>query len=783
MLVHFLKIAFRNMWKYRSQTLISVIGLGVGFTCFALATLWIRYEMTYDSFPKNAKQMYVVFTKENSQTGYTKSTSNPLAAYLKETFPEIVNSTRLIPLKSQNTISVDGIDIPAKSIFVDSSIFRMFDVKILEGNLDFLIPGSRKCAITQEKALKWFGNDNPIGKEIGGLTIGAVVSGMAGHSNYPFDILRPYWTSEMNPDQEWRSSSGANTIIELLPGTNLENFEKKLTEHVFGEGRDNFAKKLTIKPLTKLRYTDLTIPREVKIQHILIFAISGMMVVLCSLFNYLTLFASRFRIRQKELALRMVCGASGRSLLVMLSTEFMLTLLFAVLLGCYLTQLFHIPFQTLSDIQMELSAIYRESLVYIGGVILVSLFAFWLILVIFKHKSLDLSMRQSNKKMFRKISVVVQLFISIGFVFCTIVLLKQMYFLYRTDALGFSFLNRGSAMVEKGASFADRLKLIPEVYDVVDAKGLHNILPQERRWNDNITSWDDMPVSTEQITIEQMSVSPAFCAFYDFHLVAGEMLTDEDPETMVLLNEEAVKAFGWFDPLGKQFGDKYTVKGVIKHVYNFAPTIPAKPVFYKKPYVNSESLTVVTTMGDQTERSYYRLVVFKYHEGTWKSCKEKIEQLIAEYNISHYNSGGIYNAEEIYDEYLKSERVLIKLLSIVSVVCVLICVFGFVSLVSLTCEERRKAIAIRKINGATVGNILAMFIKEYALLLVIGAAIAFPTAFFIMKRWIEQYVKQTSIPAWVYLSILFVMALLIVLCVGWQVYKTSKENPAEVINN
>ena len=88
----------------------------------------------------------------------------------------------------------------------------------------------------------------------------------------------------------------------------------------------------------------------------------------------------------------------------------------------------------------------------------------------------------------------------------------------------------------------------------------------------------------------------------------------------------------------------------------------------------------------------------------------------------------ISNAEEIYDNYLKSEKALIKILSFVSAICVLICVFGFVSLVSLTCEERRKSIAIRKINGASVSDILAMFAREYSLLLIIGAAVAFPLA-------------------------------------------------------
>ena len=128
---------------------------------------------------------------------------------------------------------------------------------------------------------------------------------------------------------------------------------------------------MRITPLTKLRYTDKDIPTNIKFQYILIFSIAGSLVILCSLFNYLTLFISRFRIRQKELALRMVCGASGRSLLAMLSVEYLLTMLFAVILGYALTRLIYQPFLELSGIQMALSSVYLESLVYVGAVILI----------------------------------------------------------------------------------------------------------------------------------------------------------------------------------------------------------------------------------------------------------------------------------------------------------------------------------------------------------------------------------------------------------------------------
>ena len=805
MFKHNLKISFRNMRKYKNQTLISVIGLAVGFTCFALATLWIRYEMTFDSFHKNVGQMYVVYMPSSrSQTTYDRRTPNPLAAYLKETFPEIKDAVSLLPAYFGSRITVEGIEIQALTIRVDSSFFRMFDVKILDGNLDFLIPENKKIAITHEKARQFFGDENPIGKKVNDgredLTVGAVVYGMIKQSNYPFDLIKPFdnfMISSMirNPDIMWRISE-YSTILELFPRTNIEAFEKKLYEHNTGAERGNISR-MTLTPLTKIRYTDPNIEREVKFQHVLIFGLSGLLVIFCSLFNYLTLFVSRFRIRQKEFALRVVCGASGVSLLSMLSLEFIITLLFAVILGFFMTHLVYKPFLTLSDIQMNLSDIFIESFIYVGGVIVVSLLAFWLILFIFRQRNLNLSIRRSNKKMFRKISVVVQLVISIGFAFCTIIILKQMFFLQNSGELGFSFKNKGSLMVYEeineeaaragGISYgntaevlADKLRQIPEITDVVvPPGGLSSLLPQGGRNSREITSWDDMPADVESISLERMPVSPEYVAFYDFQLIAGEMLTDSDPATSILLNESAVKAFGWHDPVGKHFDNEgYKVKGVIKNVYNFAPTIQINPVFHVNQFAGITGITVFNDVSGNRVMRAGRIVLFKFHEGLWESCKEKVEQLKNEFVILN-----IYNTEEEYNKYLKSEKALIKLLSFVSAICVLICVFGFVSLVSLTCEERRKSIAIRKINGATAGDILAMFAKEYFLLLIIGAVIAFTTGYFIMQRWLENYAIRTNISAWIYLAIICVLALVIVLCVGWQVYKSSVENPAEVVKS
>jgi ABC-type lipoprotein release transport system permease subunit len=811
MIRHYFKIAFRNLWKYKSQTLISVVGLAVGFACFAIATLWIRYEMTFDSFHKNADRLYRVSFKDASignPDGMSAYTNTNLASYLKNTFPEINNTTQLFDPRNFNTaneIEIDNVKIPANIFRVDSSFIKFFDIRIIEGNNDFLIYDRNKnnqLAITQKKARQLFGDENPVGKtvKLGWIslqeyTVGAVVAEFSKHSNYSFDILTAYEDNHIH----------GTVIVELVPGVDVESLKKKLYEHkavleyIMGHTYENgvytpyiFTKEMegiSLLPLTSIHYKDPFIKRSVKFQHIIIFAVAGSLLILCTLLNYLTLFLSRFRMRMRELALRIVCGASNRSLFALLSVEFLMSLGIALMLGLFLIWIIIPPFRTLSEVDIELSFIYFESMIYIAAIIVFSMALFLLILSIFRRRTLNVTIRKGNGKMFRKASVIVQLVISIVFAFCTTIILKQMYYLHNTEELGFEFKNRGRvSLLQESNVVNDLIKQIPEITESFAGSAI------EFNGSSEVADWEGKSVDTNPVRVNHVMFSEALLDFYKFKLIAGEILNETDGENYVLINESAAKVFGWHvsEIVGKTLKSNtqhnqitvyqdgrsetsveisttnYTVKGLIKNVYHNTPTIPVNPVIYR----------------------YYRgsrpnSVLFKYREGTWKTCREKIDNLIqTKYpeTINITKMMGIFNLEEEYDKLLKSENTLLWILSLISIVCIAVCVLGFVSMVSLTCEERRKEIAIRKIHGATIKDILDIFFKEYLTLLAIGALIAFPTGYIIMKDWLTNYVIQTEISAWVYVAILLALIMVIILCVGGRVYKTSRENPVEAIN-
>ena len=175
--------------------------------------------------------------------------------------------------------------------------------------------------------------------------------------------------------------------------------------------------------------------------------------------------------------------------------------------------------------------------------------------------------------------------------------------------------------------------------------------------------------------------------------------------------------------------------------------------------------------------NYGRHVAFKY-EGDWETCRKKLEEQLLERGVKNISFA---DGEKHYDYFLKSEYNLLKLLAVITLVSILIAVFGIYAMIMQSCDQHQKEIAIRKVYGAKVSDILLMFFKLYMVQVALAAVIAFPIGYFLMKNWVEQYARQTSISLWIYLFIVLAISLLVTLCIGWRVWKAANENPAWVI--
>ena len=220
-------------------------------------------------------------------------------------------------------------------------------------------------------------------------------------------------------------------------------------------------------------------------------------------------------------------------------------------------------------------------------------------------------------------------------------------------------------------------------------------------------------------------------------------------------------------PLVWESRNEFTIVAVIKDIYY-------------NPFKDTEATAILSlgcALAENNNESDYLTITYMPNER--KEFEHRVHEIMkTKFPDVDYD---LVFSEDVFNNQLKSETNLMTILGIITAVCILVAVFGVYSIVTLACAQRRKEIALRKIHGATLADILSIFIKEYGLIVLAASAVAFPIGYMIMKEWVAQYVKQAPIAWWIYAVILLAIVLLIALSVGSRVWRTARENPAEVI--
>ncbi len=798
MLLHYLSLAWQQLEKYRLQSVVSIVSLAIGFACFALASMWIKYETTYDAFHKDADRMYFL-TEGRSMLGNQSEVENRINKAFCDTLfkhcPEIVEMTKF---EYRNLF--DANNTSCYGILCDSSFLDFFQIKFLAGDRGFL-KREGEVAITRERAEELWPDESPLGKEIiyayeKRRVITAVVEGWGEHTNTPFDFI----SGDMNPDD----FSVCHCAVRLSLHADVRHINQRIdTLKIISSIRDKYGELIHRRPMgsfelipaTKLRHR-LSVEdtrMEVQIHHIYLFALAGGLLILCGLLNYLTMFVNRLFIRQREIALRTVFGATGWDLMAQFLVEYGLVLLIATGMGMYLMRVFLDKFRLLAQLPEGTDYFYREGFFYLLLVMFVSLLISLPFIRFFRRQALQNSIQPQvglfSYSNFRKLSVCLQIGISIFFIFCTVVMMKQIDTLRHSD-IGFSRHNMGIVLIsmldENGSMFMRQrdaqkqnekvevtYNYLNQLPDVLEVTRNTPIFPIKNHRTYLLQKYDSngTPVHPDMVDDEChfQTITHAdntLSDFYNLQLLKGRFFEEGDDQWCILINEAAARQFHWPNPVGRQIllplggNPVYTIVGVVKDFLNYGTTTPAKP------YIICHKLNYGSNY-----------CVFKYRPGTWNACKEKLKEYAKQIN-AHYD---FFNVEEEYEKLLKSEKNLQILLFITAGVCILIALFGVWSMIMLTCEQRRKEIAVRKVFGATTKDILDMFFLEYMALQGVAALVAFPVGYACMKPWLEQYVVQTSIPWWIYVGIFLAVALLVALCVGWRVWKTAKAHPADEI--
>ena len=795
MIRHYITVALRNLRKYPTQTAVSVLGLAAGFVCLSLSALWMRYENTYDTMHEDYERIYTFQDERYSNSrgeqarGTTLLASCNVYKALLQDLPE-VEATCAVQLVEPLDGIIEGTTL--RVLDVDERFPTVFDVPLLEGDLTFLERKEENhVAISEPMARLLFPNaTHYVGNKFNlindmELVVDAVYEPFDKHSLFAdYDMIM---FREFNPEWGWSDTMFAK----LYEGVDVQAFSDKVS-NICKENGDSLHT-ATIPLVQAHRYGGNYL--SLRYIHLQNFTLCSTLLVACALINFLVLYLIRLRGRQREMALRIVNGATTRSLLLMFVIEYSMVLIAAVAIGALVIEWLREPFARFASIGLGGYYIQLQSFYYMLGIAAVCLVISLVPIAVVRHRTLhrSLSARQSGGTM-RKASLFIQLTTSIAFIFCTIVMLRQVRLLRNND---WGYAIKGRAMMyAQGTRSSQEFSM--DFFSMMDQQIAHQMrqLPMVTNVRDIARTFNGIGGSTFGCEISAtpdgeyttVTMEPGFWDIghpdYGFTVIEGTLPREENwAENQIVITENTRRALGWDTAVGrmvhwKSHGGYKTganeVVAVIKDIYTESlMEQPAKYYFLSRQCYNK----IYGERNDWTKFGYYLTISYE------PTMRKEFEAAIDKMMSKHFPDI-IYRMryqEDLLAGKLKSETNLMTILMIISAVCILVAVFGVYSIVTLACAQRRKEIALRKIHGATLMDILSIFIKEYGLIVLAASAVAFPVGYIIMKEWVAQYVKQAPIAWWIYAAILLGVVLFIALSVGSRVWRTARENPAEVV--
>ncbi len=776
MLLHHLKIAWRNILKYKTQSVISILGVAIGFTAFVFTLSWIRYEDGYDKHNPDADRIYRVFLKDSTEIGgVNRIVPKVLATYLKDNYPEIEYASAIRSYKNDWSLNEKTLLKNIHFIISDTSFFHVFYPEVKISYPEIIPPDC--MVLSQSSADKLGLMTKQRGQRIDSLEtyLLEVVPDKPMHSNEPFDVIMIPQRDEER-ENSWNISD-SHIYIRIKKNIDMSHLIEKLDKiSRVSQDDENITRVYTysckLVPLQQLRSTHPDTEVAIQYQHLKLFAGVSLLVILSAFFNYLMLFINKIKIRHRELVLHKVNGATNFQLLLMLFSEFVVLLLIALICGLALTELLYPHFIKFSMLDAPKSFFWREAFLFGTAVLILSALFAYIPVKYMMRRTISKSLLPGTgsikeKDRFSRITISLQLIISSILIFSTALFIYQ-YNYINSDHIGFDRFNINTIISYSNEIPIDEIKKVPGVIDVIRYGG--DFLPKGITRKVSI-DFDNSSDEKNAVIFNEFSIyGPEFVDFFKINILEGRNIY-EGEKNACLINNTANLLISSNDSsdVKNVFGQE--VVGVIEDMYIDSPSIPVFPSSYK----------ILAPMSSVHSYGMPNVYAYRYIEGNREATEKEIERIAKEkFEIDYLR---ISNMEEIYAAYSKSERYLLILLSVMTGVAIAIAVFGTYSVITLACQRRRKEIAIRKVNGASVLEILLLFLREYFLITVVACAVAFPIGAFMMQRWLEQYVRRVSIEWWLFFGLFLLMLILVVASVLFQVVKAAKQNPAEVVKS
>ncbi len=784
MLKNWLYISVRYLLKNIGFSVINILGLSIGIAATLLILLWVQDELSFDRFHENADLLYQVEEDQyySGETYHVTVTPFPSGPVWKEEIPEIKDACRYQRPSGMLFRYGDKAFYEDGCVAVDQSFFSMFSFPLISGDKQSLLTQPYSAVLTDETARKYFGNEDPAGKilQINNkyeFTVSGVVKKPPPNSSLNFSILVPfdYLKETGQYDDSWGNNS-IRTYLQLNENAIRDTVNRKLTRIVRDHNPESTTDFLVL-PFTRVhlhQHFGYGNPPGA-IVFVYIFSIIAAFVLLIACINFMNLSTARSAKRAKEIGMRKVMGGTRQNLTFQFLGESFLLTFISVLIALLITGLILNLFNDISGKELTFQDLLNYK--FISGLILLALITTFIagaypsvFLSSFKPVSIikgDLS-KGAGSGLFRKILVIFQFTLSVILIIGTFVIFKQLLFTRNID-LGFNkehvlYIHLRGDIKNKYYTLKEELLKNPHVTGV--SATMHS--PSEIGSNSGGANWEgkDPELST---LIGFSAVDFDYTEALQIEMLAGRSFSKNYPGDIAtdstckfLVNEEVVKIMGVENPIGMKFdfiGLKGEIIGVMKNFHFASIRDKIEPLAIVVSDVRwFNNMFIKVGPGDMTK-------TMKEIEDTWN-------KMLPQYPLEYHF------LDEDYDLMYRTETRLSKIVRYFTYLAIIIACLGLFGLSMFTSEQRTREIGIRKVMGSNVAEIVYLLTAEFVRLVLISCLIAIPAAYFIMKRFLQNFAYHTDLAWWI-----FALAGLAALAIGiitviYQSVRVSLFNPA-----
>ena len=795
MVKNYLTVAYRNLRRNFGYTIISVLGLAVGMAACLLIGLYVGDELSYDDFHTRANRIQVIGV-DNKFFGRSMATPYPLASALEVGLPNVKHAVRTYGRVEMVRRPDRSVTSRRQLLLVDQTFFQVFDFPLIQGRSDTMFDGPDAAFITESMARDFFVDDDPIGNMIQvefrdssyTLTVRGVVEDAPKNSTIQFDVLVPLslLEADMRDSEAWgRRMFQTFALLNFpVPPDTLAAQAQRAVEVMSGSN-DRESQVFFSIPLPNLYLSNQYNTEGFRGQqrYLYIFGSVALFILLIAAINYVNLVTAQAQRRAKEVGVRKTMGSGRGQLAGQFLCESLLLVAAALILAISLMALtlpvFNATFGTALSLWGGGNGPLLTGLILIMVIVGIAAGGYpAFVLSRFQPISVLRSGASSTAgggAWLRRGLVVLQFTLSAAIIVCTIVVHQQLGYM-QMKHLGFDGEQvvvvslSGSGITASSASVKEHLLRHPAVERV----SLANVMPAHGGMMVGLTPEDVSPEANTDLELFSwvpINTDSAFVETLGLRLVAGHSFESHSGAGEgVLINELGALELGWSpaEAVGKTFwletGGDGVVIGVLRNFHHQS--------------LREEINPVVITIGDEYNRDWaaVKLAADNIQAGMdhiYQAMEVLAPDAVLEYQF----------LDDMFDAMYRSEERLSQIFTAFAGIAIFIACLGLLGLAAYAAQRRTKEIGIRKVMGASLGNIISLLSKEFAALLAIALVIGMPIAYWLMQQWLEDFAFRTAMTGWTFACTALIVVMIAGSSVSLQAIRAARTNPTDALRS